>query len=154
MIRRSFDAAEINAILNDPSVLPFVGLPGMGHLDMTPVIADRRNVVLMAEGGGLIFHHQGDGQFEVHTQFLPSWRGRHALRAATEAVSWMFAETDCRLITTKVPDGNYAAGALARRVGLMFRYTEDAAWPTDRGPVAVRWYSVSKDEWLSRSRKV
>jgi hypothetical protein len=150
LIRRSYDAAEINAVLNHPSVLPWVIVPGLTTLDMTPVVADRRNVLLMAEHGGLIFEHQLDGIFEVHAQFLPEGRGRHAVQAATEAVSWMFANTECQKVVTRVPDGNVAASALARRVGLKFEYSDPDAWPTDKGRVAVRWFSVSKADWLKR----
>jgi hypothetical protein len=63
-IRRSFDASEIHPILNYESrVFEAIKLPGMkpGDIDVTPVIANPLNVLLMVEGGGIIFAQQEPG---------------------------------------------------------------------------------------------
>src|SRR5882724_9813525 len=76
---RSFDAADINPILNDPSILPSVTIPGIEVIDAAPIVADPRNVLLMAEGGGILFIADEPAIYEVHTNFLPKFRGRHAI---------------------------------------------------------------------------
>lgn len=152
IVERSFDAWAINSIINHPDVFPFVSLPGMGNIDLAEVIANPRNVLLMAEGGGLIFQDQGGGQYEVHIQFLPEVRGGKALQASREAASWMFTNTDCEIITARVPSGNFAASAMARKVGLRFQYIDRDAWRNAGGLIPVSWYALTKPDWQSQRK--
>ena len=75
MIRRTFDAGEVNELLNDPAVRPTIG--GEGELDAATLLADRRNVCLMADGGGALFRWSGPGVYEGHSFFRV--RGREAV---------------------------------------------------------------------------
>src|SRR5580692_37957 len=105
MIRRSFDASDINPILNDPTVFESIKLPGMklGELDVTAVVENPVNVLLIAEGGGIIFGQSEPGIYDVHTAFLENHRGYAAIKASLEAYRWMFTHTDCMILQTRVP---------------------------------------------------
>lgn len=153
-LRREFNASEINAIINDPSVFPSVAIPGIETIDLRGLIADPRNVLLMADGGGVLFCQDEPGIYEVHTQFLPAFRGRHAIRASIEAYRWMFTHTDCMTLFTRVPSPNRAAAFAARVVGFECRFERSAVWPTPDGPVGMKYLVLSYDGWIKRNTAV
>lgn len=153
-VRRSFDAAEINPILNDPSVLPSVTVPGIDVIDAGPIVADHRNVALMAEGGCILFIADEPAIYEVHTNFLPAFRGRHAIRASLEAYRWMFANTDCMILQTRVPAFNKAAERFCQIVGATRDFERKAIWPTADGPVDLSFWSMHFHDWLRRAHAV
>lgn len=158
MIRRSLDAGEINAIVNHPDVFPAVSVPGIERIDLAPQLAERhpdgthRNVLLMAEGGGVVFFWLAPGLYEVHTNFLPNHRGRHALRASLAAYRWMFAHTDCMAIVTRIPAWNRAAEVWARKAGFTLEFARRSVWPMHDGSmVDLRFYALRYDDWARQT---
>lgn len=147
---RQTDATRINALMNDPSVLPWVRLPGQDSLDLAGFIANPANVALATEDGrgGILFHQHEPGIYEAHTAFLPEARGRFALAATRSMIDFMFLMTDCMELLTKVPKNNRPAEALTRAVGGVLDFEREAAWPTDHGPVAVRYYRIDYPQWV------
>ena len=85
MIRRTYDAGEINELINDPSIRPTVG--GEGYLDAAQIIADRRNIALVGDGGGALFVWRGPGVYEGHSFFLV--RGKEAVQLARAILAKM-----------------------------------------------------------------
>lgn len=154
LIRREFNAAEINDVLNDPSVFPAVAIPGVETIDAGALVSDPRNVLLMADGGGVLFCQDEPGIYEVHTQFLPPWRGRHAIRVSLEAYRWMFTHTDCVKLFTRVPAFNKGAAFAARIVGFACQFERKAVWPTATGPVDMKYMSLDYDGWVKRNAPV
>ena len=151
MIRRSYDAAEINVILNDPSVFDAIKLPGMTEFDVTPILADPNNVLLMAEGGGIIFGQFEPGIYSVHTSFLAEHRGRNAIRASLDAYRWMFTHTDCMILQTTVPAFNKAAEKICKIVGAIREFDRKSVWQTDTGPVDMSYWSMKYEDWLRQT---
>lgn len=146
-VSREYSAERINAVVNHPEVRPWVGNPDLGPLDLSPIVADHANVLLMGDGGGFVCQRQEPGIYEVHSQFVPEARGENALRCAMDGMRHMFTRTDCVELRTKVPEGNLAASALARRVGFVHQFTRDKAWPGPDGQTPVRYYAISIDQW-------
>lgn len=153
-LRRSFDAADINPILNDPSVFPAITKPGIEKFDVTDVVTNPANVLLMTQGGGIIFWQHQPGVYEVHTNFLPKFRGRHAIRASLAAYRWMFTHTDCTVLVTRVPAFNDAAALFCRLVGATKMFLRHAMWPTADGMADLTFWSLTYDEWLRRTPAV
>src|ERR1035441_1827281 len=58
---RSFDAEAINKVFNDPAVFPLIAAPGSAPIDVTPLLQDQRNVLLVSEGRGVLFIWQEAG---------------------------------------------------------------------------------------------
>lgn len=145
MISRTFDAERLNGIVNHPSVRPHVGFVEAGYLDLGPLLADRRNIALMIEDGGFLFHNQGDA-FEAHSFFLPEARGKRALDAANEALQWVFDNTDCDAVLARCPKGNLPVLAFTRALKFQFLRNEDEPWPS-------RWFSMTRDRWISLKDK-
>lgn len=152
MIHREYDARVINEIINHPEVRPWLG--GFGTLDLSPGLADTRNVLLMAgETGGLFFHWQEPGIYEVHTQFLPENRGLAAFGAAREAVDWMFSHTDMCELWTKCPESNRGAKVLTTTLGGKVWFKRPQGWTHGDGTKeAMLYYTMSYGEWAEHSR--
>lgn len=55
--------------------------------------------------------------FEVHTNILPEYWGK-ALEAAKALIAWVFTQTECEKLITRVPAFNKLAYQLAIRVGM------------------------------------
>lgn len=145
-VAREVTAERLNDIVNHPDVRPWVG--GTGPLDLTPIVANPANVLLMREGGGLLFIRLDAGLYEVHTQFVPEVRGELALQATKDALLWMFTRTDCIEIVTKVPDGNVAAKALVRSIKGTLQFHRPNAWLGPDGLIGVSYYGLSLGEWV------
>lgn len=148
---REFSSERINRIVNDPSVRPWVAMPHQGYIDLTPMVADLRNVLLMADGGGFFFHQQEPGIYEVHTQFLDTHRGENVIAAAQDAERFMFTRTDCIEIRSKVPEHNKAALGFARAMRYELQFERANAWPTHDGPVAVKYYARTINQWANHA---
>jgi hypothetical protein len=153
-IWRSFDAADINPVLNDPSVLPSISIPGITSLDIAPLLSNPVNVLLMTEGGGIIFAQQEPGIYEVHTNFLPTHRGRHAIRASLAAYRWMFCRTDCMVLQTKVPAFNKGAELFCKIVGATREFDRKGVWPTADGLCDMSFWSLSYEDWVRQTKEL
>lgn len=154
MIHRSFDASDINPILNDPHVFGQIKLPGMseGDIDASPIIANPLNVLLMVDCGGIIFAQSEPGIYDVHTAFLKPKRnaeGGPAIRnACLAAYRWMFLSTDCMVLQTRMPAFNRAAIVFAPLVGWRYEFDRKDVWPTDDGPVDMSYFSIRYEDWV------
>jgi hypothetical protein len=161
LVRRSFDPAPFNTILNDPAVYPFVARRGSGTMDVTPLVDDPNNILLMAEGGGMIFHCQEPGIYEVHTAFLKpdreklSQQGPHIRNVSLAAYRWMFTHSDALTLLTRIPAHNRAAIVFSPLVGWVTEFELKAVWPKlDGEMVDVTFAAIRYDDWLHKTPDV
>lgn len=138
-VAREFHAERLNAVVNHPEVRGFVG-PGTNRIDLTQLVANPANVLLMREGGGLFFGQHEEGIYEVHTQFVPEARGEIAVEATRDALRWMFTHTDAREIVTKVDPVNKGALGLVRAIHGELRFK--------RGDIGH--YALPIDAWAGK----
>lgn len=117
MIARSFDAERANYLINHPDVRPFVGAPDAGDLDLTQVIAQPENWLLIGEHGGFLLTFSAPGVHEVHTFILKSGRGQTARQAAAETIAYARENGD-RMLWTKVPHDLPHVAAFATHMGM------------------------------------
>jgi hypothetical protein len=89
MIERSFDPERANYLINHPAVRPFVGGDGKSFLDLTPVVSDDKNYLLLGDHGGFLATWSAPGAYEIHTFILPEGRGRAARELALEARAYL-----------------------------------------------------------------
>lgn len=151
MISRAQDATQLNAILNHPQVRPWVANTGDGILDMSMVVADTRNIILMGEHGGCAFLFVQPGVYEVHTQVLPQGRGAWT-RALTEAcMRHMFTRSDAYEIVTRIPAGHIAAKAAAEAQGMRHEFTRESGVVFRDRRTAVHIYSFRLQDWAPRA---
>jgi|SRR5580692_118136 hypothetical protein len=157
LVRRSFDADEINPILNDPSVFKYAAYEGLSSFDLSPLLADKRNVLLMADHGGMVFHWQALGVYQVHTNFLKvprgySGPGTYVLNACRAAYRWMFTHTDCVTLLTLIPAHNRAAAMFAPMAGWTKEFERTAVWPSvEDGLVNMSFLALRYDDWVRKT---
>lgn len=137
-LKRDFDASRVNPIINHPQVRPWMGGDPNSMLDMSGLVDDLRNILLMTDHGGLLFHCLEPGTYEVHTNFLPVLQGAQKLAVCREALHWMFTRTDCVGVVTRVPQDNRAALGMVRAVHMAHEF--------DREETA--FYSLRYWPWL------
>ena len=99
MIRRTFDAGEVNEYLNDPAIRPTIG--GDGELDATVLLTDRRNICLIGHGGAAMFAWRGPGIYEGHS-FLRC-RGRAAIMLGVMGLATIFETHGARMVWGLTP---------------------------------------------------
>jgi hypothetical protein len=135
MITRTYNAEFINTVINDPSVRD--GAEVKEFSDLSEIAANLNNHILVNEHGGFVVIKKMPGVYECHTQFLPEGRGERAVTAVEEAMRYMFIETDCTRIITKVNVNNKPvrmfAGQFFRKRGITGNYC---------------YYSRDIDEWI------
>lgn len=128
MIRRTFSARYVNGLVNAPGIRPFVG--GVGSLDASTLLADRRNVCLRSEAGGMLFRWSGLGVFDCH--IFMQRRGRPALLAAQAMLAEMGRRFGALMVWAHVPLTNRACRWFARQAGMTSRGTMLDPWPGER----------------------
>ena len=149
MIKRHFTAHSLNVVVNDPSIFPWVRGSLTERLDLTPVVEDHNNVLLMGEYGGVLFTQNQPGVYEAHTQVLPAGRGEWCLKMVQEALEWMFTRTDCVDIITRVPKGNIPARALARSIHGKFEFRMENGWTLNGKVVPADIFSLQIQGWMA-----
>jgi hypothetical protein len=111
------DAQAINAVVNHPGVRPFVGLPEMGELDLTPLVEREEHLFPFGEHGGFMLAWTAPATREVHTFILPEGRGRWACDAAAEMIALAGEQGTVTLWTQIAPDQRNVV-AYAKRAGM------------------------------------
>lgn len=152
MIIRELDANHINQVLNHPEVREWVANDTDGVIDLTPAVSDQRNVLLMGEHGGCFFAQIQAGVYEVHTQVLPSGRGKWT-RLLTEACArFMFTQTDAYEIVTRIPQPHVAARTAAQQQGMKLEFTRpgEVVFKNQRCDVDI--YSFRLQDWAADAR--
>lgn len=114
MIVREHDEQLINRIANSESVRPFICYHD-GEMDWWPAI---RGCCVLSNGEDAVgvFEPTGDREFQAHTIFAPTCRGRKALDAAKEMIDYLMPKYADR-IWGVTPIRNRAARWFNRRMG-------------------------------------
>lgn len=126
IVSRCYDAAAINAVCNHAAVLPGLSL-GLGAVDVSGILSDRRNIAFLGDHGGALFHRTGPGVYAAHDFFLPSGRGQWALRASREMLSLMLDTFRARLIWAETPIEHRACRMFNRWLGFKSEGVSTAA---------------------------
>jgi hypothetical protein len=99
---RTRDAALLNSVVNHPSIRPHIGARDAGDLDMTALLDCDRNICLVNDHGGFLYHWVAPGVFEVHTFILPEGRGEAAKVAARKSLDAMTREYGADMVWTRI----------------------------------------------------
>lgn len=139
IVFRVWDAEPVNAVCNDPAVLPTLSL-GMGDVDVSGLIADSRNVFFLGEHGGAMFHRTAPGTYAAHDFFLPSGRGAWALKASRYMLSYMMEAIGARMIWAETPVENRACRMFNRWLGFKSEGVSDVVLVPGQAPVSVETF--------------
>lgn len=147
--KRDFNAARINRVVNDPSVFPDISLPGQGPMDLTALVNDLRNIVLMCDEGGIVAHWREPGLYEIHTQFTEKYRGVSAVKTVREMVSWLFLQSPAMELQTQIPAVNQAAHSLVKAISGRLEFERDGVWQLADGQACrMDYYTLRYNDWL------
>lgn len=147
--RRDYNAKRINRVVNDPSVLPEVALPGQENIDLSQLVSDLRNIVLMCDEGGIVAHWREQGIYEIHTQFTSKYRGIGAVRTVREMVSWLFLNSPAMELQTKIPEVNKSAHGLVQAINGRLEFDRQDVWPLADGKFcSMDYYALRYSDWL------
>lgn len=148
-VRRTLNAASINAAANHPDVRPWLGELAAGPLDLTALVADPANVTMANDHGGFLLHRLADGLYEAHSIFKPEGRGRLAAETR-RSLHFLFCSTDAVKLLTRVPACNPRAAALARIAGFEEYATQPDKWDSpDGGLCDVSYQAITLDRWIA-----
>ncbi len=150
-IWRETTAEHINQVLNHPDVRPWIADESVGVVDVSALVANPRNVLLMGPHGGCFCIWLMAGVYEVHTQFLPEGRGHGALEFVQAGSHWMFTRTDCYEIITRVPQGYVAARALTLAAGMTHEFRREDGTVLHGTPTPVDIYSFRIQDWMPKA---
>lgn len=92
-----------------PSDYPVATHPGIWY-----VLVKEKTKLL----GMFVFIPENAICWEVHTCLLPEGRGSKAIEAARGVADWIWANTTCQRIVTKIPQSNKLANLLAVNAGM------------------------------------
>lgn len=127
---KSYDVARANEICNHPEVLPGLSLGVFEEIDLTPIIENPRNHLILGEHGGAILIWTAPGVYDVHDFVLPEGRGAWAKEAAQDVLAFAFHLLDARLVWTQTPVENRASRIFNRILGFKSEGVHLAAlWP-------------------------
>lgn len=154
MIERHTTADRINEIVNDPAVRPWIANSDKGVIDLSDMVADCRNYVLMGEHGGIAFFFVQDGVYECHTQVLPRARGKWTRELTEACARYMFTQTDAYEIITRIPAGHIAATAAAEAQGMRHEFTRPNGVVFRDRIVDCHIHSFRLQDWVPRAAHV
>jgi hypothetical protein len=146
---RTLDASRLNGVANHPDVRPWLG--GIGELDLSEVVSSPSNFAFEVEGGGFLCIARAPGLYEVHSLFLPDARAGRTYPAMVSAMTYMFTQTDCVELVTRVPDNNERAASLAKAGGFTCKFRREASWPDGETLIGASYLSLSVDAWALAS---
>lgn len=147
--KRDFNAVRINRVVNDPSVFPEISLLGQGPMDLTTLVHDLRNIVLMCDEGGIVAHWREPGLYEIHTQFTEKYRGVSAVKTVREMVSWLFLQSPAMELQTQIPAVNQAAHSLVKAISGRLEFERDGVWQlADGTSCRMDYYTLRYSDWL------
>lgn len=108
----------LNAILNHPSVRPWVAGGRRERIDFGPVISAPGTKLYGTAGAAFMYRHRALGAYEVSVAALPLERGPGLVDAFKANIAEFFETTpDARAIYAQVPESNSHALQLARAAG-------------------------------------
>src|SRR5262249_35249516 len=112
--------------------------------------ANTENVLLVGEHGGTFCLKLMPGVYEVHTQALPSGRGKWIYDFVKAGSEYMFTHTDAFEIVTRVPAGHIAARRLASTAGMWQEFVRrnECLWRGEKQDVELLSFRIQ--DWAAR----
>lgn len=150
------DADLLDAILHHPEVgerTRHDEMPPLAEMTLKPLIEGGQGAIALlarvkgeAAGFWLVLA-KGAGVFEVHTNFLPQYRGAKALLASRLALDWMFLNTPALRLTSFVPGCMPEVAKYQAWNGFKTDFVRAAAWPNGGKRHDVSHVSLTLAEW-------
>lgn len=128
----------LEAIANHPEVRPWLGGDPETPVRLAQMMADPNTYALVNHEGGFLVHQLAPGQYECHTIYHPGHSNpRDVIRTMQAAFEFMFVETNCVEVVTRIHAENERAAKLADIAGFIELFTRNG----------VSFRNVTLDMW-------
>jgi hypothetical protein len=150
------DADVLDAILHHPDVgerTRHDEMPPLAEMTLKPLLETNPSasaVLARVRGvpaGAWLVLAKGAGVFEIHTNFLPQYRGAKALLASRLCLEYLFLQTPVTRLVSFCPDCLPEAWSYAQACGFKRDYVRAAAWPKGGKRHDVAHVSLTVEEW-------
>ncbi len=113
------DLSLANSFANDPDILPWCGYPaGTTHVDVADKVANP-DLIFVTDGiGAMICFERERDEWQFHSMFRKSCRGRKAIAAATRMFRWLAINMGAQRIFGVCPIENRAVIWFCRQLGM------------------------------------
>jgi hypothetical protein len=148
IVRRETNPERINRIIDHPEVHRWVKGVDAGRLDNA--LAADALIALFGKFGGFLFWRVSPTLYEAQAAILPDGRGRWALRAAKQALRYIFEQEGGLEVMAAAPKGDATGRAFIRAVSRKAKYVGDVAncWVTADGQfIASEIFSITQKDW-------
>jgi hypothetical protein len=113
----SHDHEAIDALFNNEELRKWHYLDQGTVIRSKSLLETGKALFFGDDNGGFFLLDLGDGLWDIHTQFLPKFRGPRVPVLAMKMLRYMFEQTPCELISTFVGHENSPARDLALAMG-------------------------------------
>jgi hypothetical protein len=148
-VRVATSPAFLEAVANDPAVLPAVASKGRGKFDLSAIWPEC--IGLEFDTGGWVLHRAAPGVYDAHTLFLP--KSVNVREKAREALAYLFG-LDAVLVIGRVPADLPHARRFVRDMGMTYSHDLDVTIQRESGPVAVHEYHLTREAWESQQTEL
>ena len=149
---RTLSGSLLTRIANTPEIRKWLGGgEATDPVDLSPHIADPRNVTLVGDAGGFLCLNQGVGRYEVHTLFEPGTPSEQVIATMRASLDYIFTATDAVTLCTKVAWANPQAEILAKRAGFAKLYDMPLS-PLDEN-VPASYSQLRIEKWAATSER-
>lgn len=104
-------------MINHPAVRPSCGLPELGDLDFSDLLARPENLFLIGEHGGFMLLWSAPKCREVHVFLLPEGRGKWGFDAQHEVIAYA-RKHGAQVLWARIDPAMQALVLFARRGGM------------------------------------
>ena len=151
-LERTHDMEVVGAILAHPAIAPHIG--DDGATDHAPMDYEGFHWMLVTSddgsvGGVFLVHAANSFTYEMHTCLLPSMWGAPAKAAAKLLGDWVFDETACEKLVTKVPVYNRKALRFAKAGGMVEEGNNRASFKRNGTMIDQIILGITKQEWTT-----
>lgn len=143
-------AQAFNAVLNHPTVHPYVAADEKQVVDVRPALKLGHCELIADELGGFFYDEKGPTVYQVHTALLPEARGVKGVHRARKSLEHMFLRTDALEIQTIVAEDNQNARRLTEACGFRLWFERENAIVLHGQVKKAGFWRLSIWDWLTR----
>jgi hypothetical protein len=114
----------------------------------TSLVPENSNLAVVVNGGCFLLPALHFGAYQLHTNFLPLYRGLNAHRETAAMLHLMFTRTPAEQIVTMVADHASHVRQFAHQMGFRNTYRRERIWPVKGIRHGLQFMRLDIDDWI------
>lgn len=153
-IHRTHDMELVATIMGHPAIFKHIAEDGT----VSPEPIDHPGFFWLAAyhgphiAGMFLVHPVSTVCYEMHTMILPSFWGDPASAAAQALLEWVFTQTPCEKLVTRIPVYNRAARRFALTNGMQQEGVNRQSFLRNNELIDQINLGITRKEWLCRQQ--